>query len=415
MQRAFADDAHPTQVAPFPEPDSDACGEASMFDAGHFSTPLEGDLSLITSPTLRVNGALDSLLSMLPETDFDDGSWQSNLWGQHAQVSLVSKEIALTEEDYLKMWDMCVDYQPWQATDPSTKIGYVLKLFKNLHVTFAREYCAPHIHRYLYKDHMPQFILQAFSVCMLYTNKTDANRGIILRVLHDNVTTLLASSGATTLTPLEKLARVQVLIFYQTIRMFDGDITLGQQAGNDFKWLQSWIGDLCGLRDNLVDSVYLNDAALGDRPPQSWERWIFAESLRRTVIMGYVLKALWDLLKGGESEDAGVVWAQAHRWTLSGHLWNAPGSFEFFRAWREKPLWIVSSFKFEEFAKTGTGDDLDEFAQHFLTLYFGVSEIKTFCYETRKQGPTSQLDAEFRISPPISAADHLGRISDSAS
>ncbi|RYP89614.1 hypothetical protein DL770_004261 [Monosporascus sp. CRB-9-2] len=262
------------------------------------------------------------------------------------------------------MWDMCVDYQPWQATDPSTKIGYVLKVFKNLHVAFARDNCAPHIHRYLYKDHMPQFILQAFSVCMLYTNKTDANRGMILRVLHDNVTTLLTSSGATTLTPLEKLARVQVLIFYQTIRMFDGDITLAQQAGDDFKWLQSWIGDLCGLRDNLVGSVYLDDVALRNKPPQSWERWIFAESLRRTVIMGYILKALWDLLKGGGS---------------------------------------------------GSGDDLDEFAQHFLTLYFGVNEIKTFCYETRKQRPTSQLNAEFRISPPISNTDHLRQISDSAS
>ncbi|RYP30140.1 hypothetical protein DL767_006388 [Monosporascus sp. MG133] len=301
---------------------------------------------------------------MLPETGFDDESWQSNLWGQHTQVSSVSKEIALTEEDYMKMGDMCVDYQPWQATDPSTKIGYVLKVFKNLHVAFARDNCAPHIHRYLYKDHMPQFIIQAFSVCMLYTNKTDANRGIILRVLHDNVTTLLASSGAATLTPLEKLARVQVLIFYQTIRMFDGDIMLGQQAGNDFKWLQSWIGDLRGLRDNLAGSVYLGDAALRNKPPQSWESWIFAESLRRTVIMGYVLKALWDLLKGG-----------------------APG----------------------------TGDDLDEFARHFLTLYFGVDEIKTFCYETRKRTPTSQLDAEFRISAPISATDHLRQISDSES
>lgn len=61
-------------------------------------------------------------------------------------------------------------------------------------------------------------------------------------------------------------------------------------------------------------------------------------------------------------------WAQVHRWTLSSHLWNAPDSFEFFRAWAEKPFWVISAFKFEEFVKTGTGDDMDDFARSFLTV-----------------------------------------------
>lgn len=61
-------------------------------------------------------------------------------------------------------------------------------------------------------------------------------------------------------------------------------------------------------------------------------------------------------------------WASVHRWTLSSHLWDAPSSFDFFRAWGAKPFWVISAFKFENFLKTGTGDDLDEFARNFLTV-----------------------------------------------
>ena len=61
-------------------------------------------------------------------------------------------------------------------------------------------------------------------------------------------------------------------------------------------------------------------------------------------------------------------WASVHRWTLSGHLWDAQNSFDFFQDWSVKPFWIISAFKFEEFLQTGTGDDLDDFARNFLTV-----------------------------------------------
>jgi hypothetical protein len=106
-------------------------------------------------------------------------------------------------------------------------------------------------------------------------------------------------------------------------------------------------------------------------------------------------------------EDVGK-WAYMHRWTLSSHLWNAPSSFEFFQAWREKPLWIISAFEFDDFVKNGCGDDLDEFAKALLTMYvsphdqdsenanaslrwFGVDETKTFCYGSNNSNTELQL------------------------
>jgi hypothetical protein len=127
------------------------------------------------------------------------------------------------------------------------------------------------MHRYLYKDNMPSWVLQAFSLCSLYTSQTSANRGVVLRVLHENVTDVKTTAGNMTLTPQEKLARVHALMFYQTIRMFDGDITLGQQADDDMALLESWNKDLCKVRDNMDDLVDKDTEFVRGHQPESWE------------------------------------------------------------------------------------------------------------------------------------------------
>jgi hypothetical protein len=127
------------------------------------------------------------------------------------------------------------------------------------------------MHRHLYKDDMPQWILRAFSVCMLYINGNEANRAVVLRALEENIDDVKSSAPATTLTPLEKLARAQALIVYQSIRMFDGDITLGQQAERDNTLLELWIDELRKIRDNLGDYVDKSNAEIRSKPPESWE------------------------------------------------------------------------------------------------------------------------------------------------
>ncbi|KAI1640404.1 hypothetical protein F4809DRAFT_663926 [Biscogniauxia mediterranea] len=281
---------------------------------------------------------------MLDPTSFS-ASLESNLTPDPA-------EKALTVTDYLKMSQMCEDYEPWQLADPSTKIAFTMSVFKKFHTGFAQNNCTAFLHRYLYKDKMPRCILQAFSMCLLYTNQTEANRGPLLRILHTNVTELKEMAGGTSLTPQEKLER---------------------EADDDMVLLESWNTELCKMRDNLDELdldelVTMDQDDIRNKPPESWERWIFAESLRKTCIIGFSLKTFWDLLKRRPGYDGVGNWVYVHRWTLSSHLWDAPSSFDFFRAWKEKPMWVISAFKFEEFVKHGMGDDIDEFSRYFLTI-----------------------------------------------
>jgi hypothetical protein len=119
---------------------------------------------------------------------------------------------------------------------------------------------------------MPQWVLNAWTTCNQYVSQRPSNRGMFLRVLHDNVTHLHETAGSKSpLTPPEKLARLHALMLYQIIRMFDGDITLNRQADRDFEVMERWLADVVKVRDNLRDESALSVDELRVRPPESWE------------------------------------------------------------------------------------------------------------------------------------------------
>lgn len=91
---------------------------------------------------------------------------------------------------------------------------------------------------------------------------------MVIRALHGNIRELLDfESSRTTATPTEKLARAQALFLYQIIRLFDESITLRSQAEKDMPILETWLGELCKIRENLGD---LEDGARRQEPIE-WE------------------------------------------------------------------------------------------------------------------------------------------------
>ncbi|KAI0858512.1 hypothetical protein F4860DRAFT_526908 [Xylaria cubensis] len=381
-QMAFGESADTTfSLGGLADPTPDSC--AFMPTSNTIPTMLGNDMDLPPDATFHLHSDFSSLLAAIPENNsFLPDPWASPFTG----LSSTPREKALVRKDYSKMTPMCDDYAPWQLSDPSTKAAFTLSMMKKLHVKFAQNSCTLYIHRYLYKDNMPRCILQAFTMCLLYTNQTEANRGVVLRVLHDSVTELKAGSSSKNLVPQRKLARVHALMFYQAIRMFDGDITLGQQADDDMELLESWNNELCKVSDDLEDLVEKGDAAR-EHPPESWEvsvdfRGDCKKNLYNVHLPSASLGHVEDTAETGRYGRLEFCSPSLDALQVSIHLWNAQNSFDFFRAWKEQPFYIITTFNFDDFLKIGTGDDLDEFAFYFLTLYFGVNEIKSFCHET---------------------------------
>ena len=115
---------------------------------------------------------------------------------------------------------------------------------------------------------MPDTIHKAFMGAVMYANRTPANKGWVFRMLIENCTSLVKTEARTAI---EKLARTQALFIYQTIRIFDGDITLRAQAQKDMPTFKKWIGELCEFRDNLDEMILLDQISIQERPPKSWE------------------------------------------------------------------------------------------------------------------------------------------------
>lgn len=161
--------------------------------------------------------------------------------------------------------------EPWMVYDPNTQIHHLVDRVKSFTSDAASRNATPFMHRYLYKDHTPSCILECFTANVLYVNRNPANMAMIMRALHRNVTDLvrteIAHPGATVV---EKLARTQALFLYQVIRLFDGDVTLRAQGEKDIPLLQSWLDELCSVRENLGNLAGMDDC-VERAPPKSWE------------------------------------------------------------------------------------------------------------------------------------------------
>lgn len=307
-------------------------------------------------------------------------------WLIPAEESLQSAERPSTPADdeivraYDKMTNTCQQIEPWHLYDPTTPLYHVMGRVKGfITADMAVRTATPFMHRHLYRDAFtPQCILSCFATSVLYANRTPGNTPMVMRALYGSVRELVAvESGRTAavVTPTEKLARTQALFLYQIIRLFDGDVSLRAQGEKDIPLLNSWLGELCKIRENLGEN------GARDQPPKEWEKWIFAESVRRTILMAYSVMTMYDLMRGDSAQKENPnpdPWAYTHRWTLARSLWEATSSFEFYRRWKESPHFVIANYSFDTFLKHGRGDDVDEFAEVMLSVYMGVDATKEF-------------------------------------
>lgn len=135
----------------------------------------------------------------------------------------------------------------------------------------ATQNSAPFMHRYLYREHIPPCMLSCFTTSVLYSNRSPANAANVIRALQQSVEELVGAVPKLVVTPTERLARTQALFLYQVIRLFDGDVSLRAQAESDMTLLETWLGDLCKVRENLEGLPRIGDIGTSHIPPKEWE------------------------------------------------------------------------------------------------------------------------------------------------
>ncbi|KAM7209602.1 hypothetical protein V8F20_000005 [Naviculisporaceae sp. PSN 640] len=376
---------------------------AHITTGSNLGTRDDVDVTVITAPSPK-----DRFLNAASSNDL--------MWLSHGQPGIeidrrgtpVGEKIQAT---YEKMGELCTPFEPWTLYGPTTRTSYLYNRIKAFPSDFATHNASPFLHRHLYKEnYVPPCILACFSTSVMYTNRTEASMGMVLRALQQDLDKLLAANSSSEIvtTPYEKLARVHALFMYQVIRLFDGDVALRAQGERDMQILERWVLELCRIGDNLgghdrdredgVGSLPTSrngDVAGGDDAvkisawgrhmtrPVSWERWIFAESVRRTIFMVYSVIGMYQLMKRaplgpGGPDDPGP-WKYIYRWTLSAPLWEAESSFDFYRAWEDKgPHFVIDNYDLEDFLRYGRPDQVDEFGKIILTAKIGQDATKEF-------------------------------------
>ncbi|KAM0287777.1 hypothetical protein ACHAQH_000309 [Verticillium albo-atrum] len=371
------------------------------------------DTSMLNSPELSFDLPNFDFNNLMNYMTVDQQGGKMQLW--HTQEAPKTTTVRLATPPPLDrtphfsiaerraLSESCENFSPWSMHEPGSRIGFVVASFKEFPILLARERETPFLHRHLYRTNTPRAMLAAYSAATAYANRTDANRAWAFRVLCEAADELLGVPGrsqahgqalaqamsmevtppAQPCTPVEKLARAQALLVYQQIRVFDGDIGLRAQAERDMGTLESWLEELEEHRDNLAEMWLLEESTLRERPPRSWERWILAECVRRTIVLGYAFIAMVDMLKAsgtGATPDP-RRFAAVHRWTASKFLWEAESSVAFIAAWRGKRQYPVQNFFVQDLPKSMKANEMDKMTKMMLTAFMGADEMEQWISE----------------------------------
>lgn len=119
----------------------------------------------------------------------------------------------------------------------------------------------------------------------MYSQKTPLNQTVVFSMLDSRTSSLVETSRSWSTG--DYLVRVQALIMYQIIRLFDGDIRQRANAERDLLTVEACKCQLTSMNNyrNETESAY--------------QQWSFRESTRRTALMSILVQATYSLNKDG--------------------------------------------------------------------------------------------------------------------
>ncbi|KAE9367706.1 hypothetical protein N431DRAFT_429024 [Stipitochalara longipes BDJ] len=171
---------------------------------------------------------------------------------------------------------------------------WVFEQIRNFPLAFARQAETVFIHKALYGDSFPKPLRMAFGICAACASINDRNRSVLFQSLDAEIRELLSSAPRSTL--LEDVARLQAAVLYQIIRLFYGGLEQRIVAERQEFLIRSY-----GLTLLLRADAELQTAQ------QTWETWLLAESIRRTVLISFKLYTIYSNYTYGICAEAAAI------------------------------------------------------------------------------------------------------------
>ncbi|KAF1967928.1 hypothetical protein BU23DRAFT_481929 [Bimuria novae-zelandiae CBS 107.79] len=243
----------------------------------------------------------------------------------------------------------------------------------------------PLIHRELYRMHMPRCIQEAFTLTTTYLNRSPANKTTVFRIIEERADELVQQhvmqiTDTTTLTLAEHLARVQALLIFQIIRLFDGDIRMRARGEAHSPILASW--------NTLLWQAATTSLLLGDPSAlvpglnlsvTPWKAWCFIESIRRTWLTTSILQSVYTTLRDSISPCPGGVTC-----TFGNGLWEAGSEHEWERrVVQGESTLFMPSLSIANLLVEASVEDVDEFGHAIMLITHGAQRMDKWVAENR--------------------------------
>ncbi|KAI0469101.1 hypothetical protein F4859DRAFT_505719 [Xylaria cf. heliscus] len=199
-----------------------------------------------------------------------------------------------------------------------TRLRYSMDAFKRAPESMVVEGGTPWSHPALYRDSMPTCLEDALAACALHRAKNPANTAMIQRIIQLRYQRLLTAPVPTTNVS-EMMARTHALILYQIMLFFDDSCAaraLAEETASALSDSALTLMDFARHEDEDEDG----DEDEGSSPraipltPLTAARalysdWTFQESLRRTLLVSFLLTQLQCLIRADFSSFAPTSYA----------------------------------------------------------------------------------------------------------
>jgi hypothetical protein len=254
-----------------------------------------------------------------------------------------------------------------------SRIKWSMERFKLTPKSMVEENSTPWLHPMLYAENMPSSMQDSYAACALHLARNSTNNEFVTGFITSHAEAL--ANSPLPCQPSELLARAHALMLYQSMLVFEGDISLYSQAELLFPCMEE-VGysllNVANQQEHRTDILPLYPSAASRA---SWTAYIFHESLSRTVLAVFQFMTFCSLMRG-QLVACSPHLAYGSKLTISAHLWNAKSALDYALAWNSKKYFIVKDLEFEEVMEHAMPEDIDTFSKMMMIGLRGEDDIK---------------------------------------
>ncbi|KAM0444337.1 hypothetical protein ACHAO4_010289 [Trichoderma viride] len=318
------------------------------------------------------------VLRITPALDFAD--WTLHLAdGSHASSSFTAYET----------WVSHLPRQPDVGPFNQEYLQPFISVLNQWLSEWVRKGSNPFLHARLYQNRFPKCAQDAYSALTCYLNKTGSNNSIVMHLLEEKCWDLVtqidipqpqspSDDSRPAIDLLEKLAKVQSLLIYQVVGLFDGNIRLRYLAEKRIALLKRWMNELVedAYRTSCSGSVLVSadvntESDMPDSQNALWYSWILSESIRRTFIIASGVQGLYLYLQQGFTQpcQGGMMF------TTRQGVWEAQSASAWDKIYSEPGAGLTKITELDRLLTEGGPNNVDSFAKVVLMVTLGTERV----------------------------------------